>query len=118
MYIDLILEVPLKAQKAHSHGMGFCCLRTRAKLAWVSGRNNKRMPAKAGMSFLYFLGGGPKEQRAPHGGASYLLEINTSTSLLEIIGLPSEVELVDIRIFRHFSKINTLPAHSGRNLHL
>ena len=117
MYIDLILEVPLKAQKAHSHGMGFCCLRTRAKLAWVSGRNNKRMPAKAGMSFLYFQAGDQRNSERPY-GPSYLLEINTSTSLLEIIGLPSEVELVDIRIFRHFSKINTLPAHSGRNLHL
>jgi hypothetical protein len=54
MYLELILEVPLKAQKAHSLGMGFCCLRTRTKLAWESGRNNKRMPAFAGMSFLYF----------------------------------------------------------------
>jgi hypothetical protein len=34
--------------------MGFCCLRPRTKLAWESGRNNKRMPANAGMSFLYF----------------------------------------------------------------
>ena len=67
MYIDLILEVPLKAQKAHSHGMGFCCLRTRAKLAWVSGRNNKRMPAKAGMSFLYFQAGDQRNSERPCG---------------------------------------------------
>ena len=112
------LEVPLKAQKAHSHGMGFCCLRARAKLAWVSGRNDKRMPAKAGMSFLYFQAGDQRNSERPCGARAISWRSRTPNSLLKVVRLPSEVELVDVRIVRYFSKINPLPAHSSWDLHL
>ena len=56
MSLVRFLEVPLKAQKAHSQRMGFCCFRARAKPAWASDREQQKN-AREGMIFLYFQAG-------------------------------------------------------------